>query len=79
MKNHPAPTPVSRKPRIRRGYNPGIYFVDSRSRPGVIHMTMVGRYQHCTCEGFRHRGRCAHVTFCADYDRHLQALASAAA
>ena len=68
MSNYPAPTSVNHKPRVRRGYNPGIYYyyVDSRSQAGVVHMAMTIHGGHCTCKGYQHRGRCAHLDFCRD-------------
>lgn len=34
------------------------FLVPSRSEPGVAHYTCC---YGCTCRGFEHRGRCAHV------------------
>jgi hypothetical protein len=63
------------KPRVRRGYNPHIFYVDSRSQPGTIHMVLTNHGGHCTCPGYRHRGRCAHIDFCQDHERHIALVA----
>jgi hypothetical protein len=62
-----APAPATQKPRIRRGYNPGVCYVESRTRPGKVHMVNT-RYLHCSCEAGKRRMRCWHITYCVALD-----------
>lgn len=76
--SRPATSVAPFKPRVRRSYNDHIFWVQSRSNPDDTHLVLTAP-AHCTCTGFKHRATCAHVRFCQDYDRHLQALAGGAA
>lgn len=54
--------------------------VPSRSQPGTLHVIKrVDGVLSCSCLGFIHRGRCAHVTALSDYVFALEAAAQTSA
>lgn len=57
------------RPRVRR-LGPGLYLVESQTRPGVGHPVTLDR---CNCPGFSYRGTCRHIALVRAIDPRMQA------